>query len=104
MAKQDRISKLLGASVERAVKAGHSPWDFYHLLDSLKSRLRPGKGLGRPTDEAWTIRRLVGFKSGTWRRLQKLSESSARRGGPRLSPAQIAAVLIEDTLKRTDVG
>jgi len=29
---------------------------------------------------------------------------SARRGGPRLSPAQIAAFLIEATIDRTTVG
>jgi len=104
MVKNNEIDKILGASVRFPVQVGHAPWDAYRLLDSLKKRLRPGKGKGRPTDEEWTIRRLVGFRSGTWRRLQQLSEASVRRGGPRLSPAQIAAFLIEETLKRTDVG
>lgn len=104
MAKNDRIGKILGASVERKVKVGHAPWDFYRLLDSLKGRLRPGKGQGRPTDKEWTIRRLVGFRGATWRRLRRLSEASARRGGPRLSPAQIAAFLIERSLKKSGVG
>jgi hypothetical protein len=104
MIKKDRIDELLGASVRIPVKVGHAPWDFYKLLDSVKSRVQPGKGKGRPTNEDWTIRRLVGFRRRTWKRLQKLSEASVRRGGPRLSPAQIAAFLIEDTIDRTNVG
>ena len=104
MPKKDRIDELLGASVRIPIKAGHAPWDFYHLLDTLKSRLKPGKGQGRPTNEAWTIRRLVGFRNRTWKRLTRLADASAKQGGPRLSPAQIAAFLIEDTLDRTEVG
>ncbi len=104
MAKKDRIDEILGASVRFPVKVGHAPWDMYKLLDALKARLKPGKGTGRPTDEDWTVRRLVGFRSRTWKRLQHLAEASAKKGGPRLSPAQIAAFLIEETLDKTEVG
>lgn len=104
MRKKDRIDQILGASVRFPVKVGHAPWDFYHLLDEIKARLKPGKGHGRPTDQRWTIRRLVGFRSRTWKRLRHMAEASAKRGGPRLSPAQIAAFLIEDTLGKTEVG
>ena len=104
MARKDRISEALGASAEFPVKVGHAPWDFYELLDTLKKRLKAGKGKGRPTDEKWTIRRLVGFRTRTWKQLQRLAEASAKRGGPKLSPAQIAAFLIEETLDRTRVG
>jgi hypothetical protein len=104
MMKKDKIDELLGASLRFPVKVGHAPWDFYQVLDTLKSRVTPGKGKGRPTNEDWTIRRLVGFRSRTWKRLKKLSEASGRRGGLRLSPAQIAAFLIEETIDRTDVG
>jgi hypothetical protein len=104
MVKASQIDAILGASVRFPVDVGHAPWDFYKLLDALKGRVRPGKGRGRPTNEGWTIRRLVGFRSRTWRRLQELSEASVRRGGPRLSPAQIAAFVIEEGLKRTGVG
>jgi hypothetical protein len=102
--KKDRIDELLGASVRFPVKVAHAPWDFYKLLESLKGRVQPGKGKGRPTNEEWTIRRLVGFRDRTWKRLQRLSEASVRRGGPRLSPAQIAAFLIEETIDKTEVG
>jgi hypothetical protein len=102
--KKDRIDELLGASVRFPARVGHAPWDFYKLLDSIKGRVQPGKGKGRPTNEDWTIRRLVGFRSRTWKTLQRLSEASVRRGGPRLSPAQIAALLIEETINKTDVG
>ena len=100
--RKDRIDKLLGVSVRFPVRVGRAPWDFYQMLDSLKGRVQPGKGKGRPTNEAWTIRRLVGFRSRTWKRLQRLSEASMSQGGPRLSPAQIAAFLIEKTFGKTD--
>jgi len=101
--KKDRIDKLLGASVRFPVKVGHGPWDINKVLDALKSRVQPGKGKDCPTEEDWTIWRLVGFSSRTWKRLQKLSDASARSGGPRISPAQIAALLIEETIDRTNV-
>ena len=103
--KEDRISRILGASVRLpAGLSGHAPWDMYHLLDTLKARLKPGKGMGRPTEEEWTVRRLVGFRARTWKRLQRLAEKSAKQGEPRLSPAQIAAFLIEQTLEKSKVG
>ena len=104
MARKNWIREALGASEGIPVKVGHAPWDFYKLLDTLKDRLKAGKGQGRPTDEEWTIRRLVGFRTRTWKQLQRLAEASAKRGGPKLSPAQIAAFLIEETLAKTRVG
>lgn len=104
MLKGRKIDRILGASVRFPIRVGHAPWDLYKLLDMLKGRVRPGKSGGRPTNGEWTIRRLVGFRSRTWQRLRRLAEASERRGGPRLSPAQIAAFLIEDSLDRTDVG
>lgn len=49
---------------------------------------------GRPTDPSWTVRRLVPFSHETWDRLtaeaRRLSTSKRR-----LTPAQLAAILIE---------
>ena len=104
MARKDSTGDLLGSSVRFPVKVGHAPWDFFRLLDSLKARLKPGKGRGRPTDEDWTIRRLVGFRRRTWERLRRLAEASTPRGGPKISPAQIAAYLIEQTMDRAEPG
>ena len=78
--KKERVDEILGASVQFPVKVGHAPWDFYRLLDSLKARVRPGKGGGRPTNEEWTIRRLVGFRSQSWNRLQRLARAREGRG------------------------
>lgn len=92
MMKKERIDELLGAGVRFRVKLGRSPWEFYRLLDSLKARIQP---------ENWTIRRLIGFRCRTWKLLQKLAMATGRGGGTRLSPAEIAAVLIEEILGRT---
>ena len=51
--RKDQIDELLGASVRVPVKGGHAPLDFYHLLDTLKSRLKPGKGQGRPRSKGF---------------------------------------------------
>lgn len=72
------------------------PMGLLALSPMLTSRLVCGGG--RPTDPAWTFRRLVPFRPETWRRLtaeaQRLS-TPARR----LTPAQLAAILIERELR-----
>ncbi len=95
------VAKLLGASKVRRVAVGHSPWDLYHLLDSLRLQLTPGKGRGRPTNPSWTIRRLVGFSRETWRDLVRLARTTRKQGTPRLTPAQIASWIIEDSIRRS---
>lgn len=104
MAKKYPIAGALGADGSFAVKVGHAPWDLYALVDRLRHRITPRRGPGRPTDRDWAIRRLVGFRKATWRKLRKLSDASARKGGRKLSPAQLAAYLIEETLRRSHTG
>ncbi len=99
-AKDDRIGALLGASKPKSVPYGHAPWDLYELLDSLKSEVQTGKKGGRPTNGNWKIRRLVGFRTRTWKKLQRLSKETSVEG-TQVSPAQIAAFLIENSLKET---
>jgi hypothetical protein len=52
---------------------------------------------GRPTDPAWKVQRLVPFGEARWRQLEDLAEdlSSSER---KVSPGQLAAVLIERAL------
>jgi hypothetical protein len=96
----DRIAQALGAS--RVVALGeieHTPMGMLALTDRVK-RLRssgPG-GTGRPSDPQASIPRIIKFKSRTWRSLRRVAEEQARLTGRRVSPAQIASMLIEEAL------
>src|SRR5437588_6409902 len=65
----------------------------------LHSKLQPGQGKrpGRPSNPAWTLRRQVPFSEATWSLLERFAEalSTPER---RVSPAQLAATLIEQVL------
>jgi hypothetical protein len=53
---------------------------------------------GRPTDPNWDIRRLVPFRREGWLELERLA-AICERGGQRVSPSQLAALLIERGLE-----
>jgi hypothetical protein len=59
----------------------------------------PG-GTGRPADPQATVPRIVKFKSKTWRSLRKVAEEQGRLTGRRVSPAQIASMLVEEGLRQ----
>jgi hypothetical protein len=65
----------------------------------LHAKLQPGQGKrpGRPSNPAWTLRRQVPFSEATWSLLERFAEalSTPER---RVSPAQLAATLIEQVL------
>jgi hypothetical protein len=65
------------------------------LLDEIQSRL-VSRG-GRPADPAPTIRRLVPLKKQVWRRL-KAQAAFLSNQGKRVSPAQLAAMLVEKSV------
>lgn len=97
-----RAARLLGAS--RVVPVGrvdHTPLGLAALTDRVR-RLRstgPG-GTGRPSDPGATLPRIVKFRPRTWKRLRRVAESQARRTGVRVSPAQIASMLLEEVLEK----
>ena len=63
----------------------------------LRERLEPGRGdrRGRPSDPTWTVQRKLSMNEQTLAMLVKAAEavSTEKR---RVSPMQIAALLIED--------
>ncbi len=63
----------------------------------LRERLEPGRGErpGRPSDPTWTVQRKLSMNEQTLEMLEKAAEavSTDQR---RVSPMQIAALLIED--------
>ena len=96
-----RIAEALGAArvVEVGPKRLGGPLDMLALREEFKRRLRSSGG--RPTDPAWTLTRQVPFKEGNWTRLQALA-SEVGVSGRRVGPAQVAALLIENSLQEFD--
>lgn len=96
----EEIRKALGANQPVPVRTQpHGPFGVLQLQAELAERLQTGGGAGRPSDPSWTIRRLVGFRPDTWR---TLTEIAARLSTPRrrISPGQVAASLIEDSVAK----
>jgi DNA-binding transcriptional MerR regulator len=96
-----QIAEALGASrvVDLDQKKIRSPLDMLALRRDFDSRLRSSGG--RPTDPAWTVSRQVPFKSESWTRLKDLA-SEVGLEGPRVGPAQVAALLIENSLEQLE--
>ncbi len=100
---EKQVQRALGAqrvvSVEGLPSQG--PLDLLQLRADLNRRLRSSGG--RPTDPEWSVRRVVPFKKEGWRELERLAEV-CRHEGQKVSPSQLAALLVErglEDLKRS---
>jgi len=93
------IAKALGA--KKRIFLTHrilqGPLDWSSIAREFETRLISHGG--RPTDPRWDIQRLVPLNSKTWERLKKTAGKISVRGN-RLSPAQLASVLIEKALNQ----
>jgi hypothetical protein len=99
-----RIAKALGARIGPPVPdTGGGAFGMARLADVLSSRLEPirGKRPGRPSDPTWVYSRKVPMSEATLERLEKLatSVSSVHR---KISPMQVAAQLLEQSLERME--
>ena len=99
----DDIARALGAGRVVPLKRlpSQGPLDLLELKTEVQRRLRSTGG--RPTDPDWDIRRLVPFHRDDWRGLERLAKL-CERGGQRVSPSQLAALLIErglDSVKKS---
>lgn len=94
---KNKIAQALGASrvIDLEQKSLRGPLDLLALREEFKQRLRSTGG--RPTDPSWTVSRQVPFKEDSWVRLQDLA-SEVGVAGRRVGPAQVAALLIENSL------
>ena len=63
----------------------------------LRARLAPGQGErpGRPSDPSWTLQRKVSMSRVTLEALEQLAEVMSTEDR-RVSPMQVAALLVED--------
>lgn len=66
-----------------------------HWFDARRREIASSGG--RPTNPRWTIKRQVPLSPMTWDRLTKISELS-RGSGRLISPAQVAAFLLETAI------
>ncbi len=69
--------------------------------ERLRSRLAPGQGErpGRPSDPTWTMQRKLSMSAETLETLERLAESMSTEQR-RVSPMQVAALLVEDAAER----
>ena len=96
-----KIAAALGASRRVPLpRAPQDPLDALMLMQAIHDQLEAGRGLraGRPSSPAWTLRRLVPFSAESWAALRNYAEAFSTPGR-RVSPAQVAAVLLERALQ-----
>ena len=67
----------------------------------LRSRLAPSRGErpGRPCDPTWTVQRKLSMNADTLATLERVAESLSTEER-RVSPMQVAALLLEDATER----
>src|ERR1700690_2298822 len=96
-----RLAEGLGASRVVEVDQGKigGPLDMLALREEFNERLQSSGG--RPTDPSWKVSRQVPFKEESWSRLQDIA-SEVGGSGRRVGPAQVAALLIENSLEELD--
>lgn len=95
-----KIARGLGAVRRGKVRAKGGYLGALALAADVGARFRVPEGGGRATDPQWTERRLVAFAPKTLQRLSHLAERMRVRGGVRLAPMQLAALLLEKTTEQ----
>lgn len=96
------LSRTLGASRSFTItQQPNGPFGVAALLEEIKSRLVSHGG--RPSDSRSTVRRLVPLRKNVWSSLKAQAEFLSNRG-KRVSPAQLAAMLVEKSLSELETG
>jgi len=95
----DKIAKGLRAQRRGKVAAGGGYFGALQLLADIEARFRVPSGGGRPTDPAWTERRLLPLAPKTLKKLEEVS-AKVREHGVNVEPMQLAALLIEKTAEQ----
>jgi hypothetical protein len=96
----DKIAEGLGAERKGKVAATGGYFGAMQLLADIEARFRVPPGGGRPTDPAWTERRLLPLAPRTLKKLEEIVARIHEHGGVNLEPMQLAALLIEKTTEK----
>lgn len=98
---EEDIRNALGASRIIRIQPGatRGPLDLLALRERVAGRLRSSGG--RPTDPDWSVTRQVRFREDVWLRLEELALELSREGA-KVSPGQLAAVLLESMVEEID--
>ena len=94
--RKNAIKKALGANRVTHVGKAAGPLGTLRMGEEISRRLRSTGG--RPTDPSWETKRQIPFKKETWEALSKQAESLSAEGA-RVSPGQLAAMMLEDAVK-----
>lgn len=96
---KDKIARILGANRREAVQVPfyYTPAFLGQVREHLKRRLA-SRG-GRPSVVEWNVVRKTRYSEQTWKALEDMAEKWSR-GGASISPAQVAATIIEEAVGR----
>ena len=95
----DKIAKALGAERRGKVVSSGGYFGAMALLADVEARFRVPSGGGRPTDPAWTERRLLPLAPRTLKKLEEIT-AKVREHGMNVEPMQLAALLVEKTAEQ----
>ena len=95
-----KIAKGLGADRRVRVAPAGGNLGVMDLLADIEARFRVPTHGGRPTDPAWTERRLVPIAPRTMKRLAEIAAKVREYGGAKLGPMQLATLLIEKMVEQ----
>jgi hypothetical protein len=95
----EKIAKGLSAEHVGKVSSQGGYFGALQLLADIEARFRIPEGGGRPTDPQWTERRLVPLTPQTLGRLEEIAAKVCKQGGVAVEPMQLAALLLEKTMK-----
>ena len=96
----EKIAQRLGARRRGMQAAKGGAFGALQLVADVKTRFKIPKGGGRPTDPAWTERRVLPLAEETLSRLEKLAKRVGEVENVHVEPMQVAAVILERTLER----
>lgn len=96
----NKISSAIGANrtIPLSKKTSGTPLDWLDVAYELESRLISTGG--RPSDPEWDTRRIVPFKHEVWNYLVTESKLISQKG-KKISPAQLAAIIIEKNMRKS---
>lgn len=94
-----KIAKALHAERQGKVDSKGGYFGAAQLLADVTARFKVPAGGGRPTDPAWTERRLVPLAPNTLKRLEQIASDIRKHRKIRLEAMQLAALLLEKSAK-----